>query len=202
MSHDSSRHLTEEEIERYSLGDNHEEVRAPFEEHFLICESCQLRLAETDAYLSSMRLASAQLRGQPRRRQWWNVWNLAPALAGMALLLLAAVLGFVRTNTDRGTPAAFALSLQATRGAGVEAKAPAGRPLILRPDLEGLPASSSYRLEIVDRVGKRLWQGVVPGAAAPSANTPPVPAGVYFVRLYAPAGELLREYALETESRR
>jgi hypothetical protein len=62
----------------------------------------------------------------------------------------------------------------------------------LQPDLSGLPSWPSYRLEVVDAAGARLWQGVFPGPAAPRMRP-----GVYFVRLYSPAGELYREYGLE-----
>ena len=41
-------HIDEEELERYSMGAMPEAAIAPFEEHLLICEPCQLRLAQRD----------------------------------------------------------------------------------------------------------------------------------------------------------
>jgi len=53
-------------------------------------------------------------------------------------------------------------------------------------------------VEMVDRSGKRVWQGnftPLTGAAAPKQ-----PPGLYFVRLYSLPGALLREYAMEVKT--
>jgi hypothetical protein len=97
----------------------------------------------------------------------------------------------------------FAVDLAATRGAAIEAKAPAGRWLLLRLDLANLPDSSGYRLEMVDRSGNRVWQATVPARGSKADfKVPRMQPGVYFVRVYGPSGELLREYGFEAESRR
>ncbi len=49
---------------------------------------------------------------------------------------------------------------------------------------------------MVDRNGKHVWGGMFPGGPAKAS-----PAGIYFVRLYSPAGDLLREYGLEIGAR-
>ena len=196
-------HIDEEEIERYSMGAMPEGSIAPFEEHLLICESCQLRLAQTDVYVSAMRQASARLRTRPLKRglPWLRFPRLVPALAGMALLMVAAGLWLSRLDLGEAYP--FAIDLAATRGAAIEAQAPAGRWLLLRLDLANLPASSGYRLEMVDRSGNRVWQATVPARGSKADfKVPRTQPGVYFVRVYGPSGELLREYGFEAESRR
>jgi hypothetical protein len=195
--------IDEEEIERYSMGAMPEGAIAPFEEHLLICESCQLRLAQADIYVSAMRQASARLRAGPDKRglAWLRLPRLVPALAGMAVVVVAAGLWLGRPDMGEARP--FAVDLEATRGAAIEAKAPAGRWLLLRLDLANLPASSRYRLEMVDRFGGRIWQATVPAQGSKAGfKVPGTQPGIYFVRVYGPPGELLREFGFEVESRR
>jgi hypothetical protein len=78
----------------------------------------------------------------------------------------------------------------------IGASAPPGRPLALTPDLTGLNNDSSYRLQIVDALGKQTWEGRI----APPQDAAIVPAqgaGPHFVRIYSSRGELLREYGLD-----
>jgi hypothetical protein len=201
---DANVHMDEEEIERYSMGALPEDDAARFEEHLLICEYCQHRLAETDVYVPAMRRASAHARQEALKPRvpWLRVPRLVPALAGLAVLIAASGgLWLGRLGTGEAHP--FTVDLEATRGAAVEAKAPAGRWLLLRLDLANLPVSSWYRLEMVDRFGNRVWQASVPAQGSKAnSKVPGSPPGVYFVRIHGPSGELLREYGLEIESRR
>ncbi|MDR3699393.1 MAG: hypothetical protein P4L56_07140 [Candidatus Sulfopaludibacter sp.] len=176
-------HLVEEEIERYSLAASAEPELSQVEEHLLLCASCRKKVETSDVYVNSMRRAAAQIRAEEKR---------APRWAGMAFLLAAAVLlaGVILIRSNATAP--FAVSLAVTRGVGINAQAPAGVPLALQLDVTGLPAAASYRVEMVDRAGKQVWTGTFPGRPAK-----PLPAGIYFVRLYSPAGDLLREYGLE-----
>ena len=195
MFSDINRHLEAEEVERYSMGTIPEEEAARLEEHLLICESCQQRVTESDGYVSSMQRAALELRQSPavRQRRWWSLPRLVPAVAALALLAIVTLVGLRMGNRGPAGPA-FAVNLAATRGTGIEAKAPARTPLALRVDLTGLPVWPSYGLEVVDSAGRRVWRGAVSGA-----NIQPLPPGIYFVRAYAPSGELLREYGLEIE---
>jgi hypothetical protein len=200
---DANRHMDEEELERCSMGAMPDDAIAPFEEHLLICESCQIRLAETDVYVSAMREASARLCKGPLKRglPWLRLPRLVPAMAGIAVLTVAAGVWLSRLDTGEAHP--FAADLEATRGAAVEAKVPAGRWLLLRLDLASLPASSWYRLEMVDRFGNRVWQATAPARESKADfKVPRRQPGIYFVRVYWPSGELLREFGFEVESRR
>ena len=77
-------------------------------------------------------------------------------------------------------------------------QAPSRRPLTLQVDLTGLAASPTYRIEMVDQSGNRVWQGVIANpVSAASVTAPPQKRGMYFVRVALPSGETLREYGLE-----
>jgi hypothetical protein len=68
--------------------------------------------------------------------------------------------------------------------------------LELHPDLTGLAVISTWRIEMVDRTGKQVWHGdlISPGA---SVIVPAQSTGMHYVRMYTPAGELLREFGLQ-----
>jgi hypothetical protein len=195
----------DDRIERYSMGTLPEEEVAELEEHLLVCEACQSRLRQTEAFAGGMRRAALRLIREPPARERGNRLfpklfpslvpsSMVPALTCAAILLglALAVLIWIRP-----TPApAFAVKLEAMRGAEPGSKAPAGRPLDVQPDLSGLPAERTYRLDLVDRDGRGIWQG-----ATASATIPALRPGMYFMRVYSGGGELLREYGLEVEDR-
>jgi len=64
MQPDTGRHIDDDEMERYSMGDAPQDRAALIEEHLLICEGCRQRAAESDAYVAAMRQAAAELRRQ------------------------------------------------------------------------------------------------------------------------------------------
>jgi hypothetical protein len=196
-------HMDDEIIEQYSMRTMPEDAIAPFEEHLLICEACQHRLEQADVYVPAMRQAAARLRTEPVKRgfPWLGFPRLVPAMAGLAVLTVAAGLWLGRPGMGEANP--FAVELAATRGAAIEATAPAGRGLLLRLDLANLPASPQYRVEMVDRFGHPVWQTSVPARGSKADfKVPGTQPGVYFVRVYRPSGELLREYGLEVQDRR
>jgi hypothetical protein len=208
MSNDINPHIGGEEFEAYSLGHIREEQAGRLEEHLLICDTCRQRLEENDSYTSAMRQAAAQLQYSPARpeRRPWSFPRLLPTAAALACIVLAvgAALGVALRYSSSAAPA-FAVNLAAMRGAGIEAKAPAGRTLALRPDLTGLAAGPFFRLEMVDRRGNRVWQGSAQSGA--SVSVPRQRPGIYFVRIYdssggGSSGELLREYGLEIQAGR
>jgi len=67
--------------------------------------------------------------------------------------------------------------------------------------LTGLQPLASYRLEIVDAAGRPAYQSTeaVRNDNLQTTLARGLPAGAYFVRLYNPGGELLREYALTVQ---
>lgn len=167
------------------------------EEHLLACDACQDRLRETEDYLFAMRMASEQLRRDEKAAKGpaWRFPAWFPVLAAVAcgVLLVVGTFRYVRSSGP-----VVAVSLTALRGNGAGSSAPAGRELMLHPDLTGLAEATSYRLEIVDRMGHPVRQGTL-ARAQDGIRFPGLGAGQYFVRVYLPAGELLREYGLEIQ---
>jgi hypothetical protein len=192
----------DDRIERYSMGTLPEEEAAELEEHLLVCEACQSCLRQAEAFAGGMRRAALRVIQEPPAPERGNrlfpklvpgrVPSLVPALACAAILLVLALAGL---SWIRPNPPAFAVKLVAMRGAEPGSKAPAGRPLAFQADLSDLPAASSYRLELVDRDGRGIWQG-----ATASATIPALPPGMYFIRVYSGGSELLREYGLKVEA--
>jgi anti-sigma factor RsiW len=185
MMREIDRHMDPEELEKYAMGDAPVDEAERIEEHLLVCASCRRNLSETENYVRSMAHAASAIRRSPPRFRWVTVFGAVACVAVLAV--------FLRWSGTRQAP--LAVSLAAVRGA-VSASATAGRALELHPDLTGLAASSSYRLEMVDHDGARLWQGEL-ARPRQSAVVPSQPSGTYFVRVYSPRGELLREYGLE-----
>ncbi len=199
MAAEGNPHLDEEQLETYSMGNTTEEEVSRVEQHLLICERCRKQLEETDAFVFSMHHASRRLRAGQQRERWsWVFPRFAPILAAaLAVLIVSAAWRVLHTTSA----APVAVILAATRG-DVGAPAPAGHPLALKPDLEGLPVLPVYRLEVVDHVGSMVYQGSLQAAATQGgAAVSPLQSGLYFVRVSSPAGELLREYALAVGDR-
>jgi hypothetical protein len=92
-----------------------------------------------------------------------------------------------------------AVALEATRGAAIAPRVPALRPLALEPGVEGLRPLERYHLQILDQLGKEIWQADwAPGSGAASGIVVPgLSPGIYFVRLYDTSRTLLREFAVE-----
>jgi hypothetical protein len=191
---DTPCHLDAEDLERYSMGTCPREATDRIEEHLLTCDGCQNRLRETDAYLFAMRTSSEQLRRDEKsaKRREWRIPAWFPVMATVAcgIVLVVATPRFTRSPGP-----AVAVSLTALRSDGAGNSAPSGRELVLHPDLTGLAEASSYRLEIVNSTGQPVRQGKLTRAQN-GIQVHGLGPGLYFVRVYLPAGELLREYGL------
>ncbi len=198
-------HASDECLEQYTLGSLEEPLLGELEEHLLLCSRCQDHLREIDAYRAAMRSAAAQLEREDEarkrfrtrisavltvRRLGWLMALGAVIVAGMSL----------RFWMSRQGPPPMALFLETSRGAEVR-HAPARRPLELSLDTRALPAYPAYLVETVDAVG--TVQAQFQAAAAEGRVRAPLPKGLapgtYFIRLYSPSRELLREYGLAVD---
>lgn len=191
-----SGHLDGEQLERYSMGTTPEPELAQMEEHLLICADCQDALARTDMYVRAMRAAAARAQAEERRplRAFFPQAAWSGALVAVSVAALAGVLWF-----RPGGAVPVQVMLQSNRGtdASLFAPAPAGRPLALSLDPVDAPVAAGYRVEIVDENGRRVWQGATKASAGRfTVDGPRLGRGSYYARLYAPSGELLREYGL------
>jgi hypothetical protein len=190
-------HVDAEDLERYSMGTSPPEAAALLEEHLLTCDGCRDRLLAIDAYLRDMQTASEQIRRDEKgaRRREWRIPAWLPVMVTVAvgIVLVVATPRFIRPPGP-----VVAVSLTALRSGGAGNSAPSGRELMLHPDLTGLAEDSSYRLEIVNETGHTVRQGTLTRAQN-GIQVRGLGAGLYFVRVYLPAGELLREYGLRIQ---
>ena len=200
-------HASDEVLEQYSMGSLDVRESQALEEHLLICADCQDNLAFTDAYRKSVRSAALELRRQgsaqatPHGKKWFRglvglpkpVWIL-----GMTALALLVAAGRQWPSIHHSAAQPALVILESNRGAEspLNSSTPAAKPFTLVLDLTALPPFPQYRLEIVDAAGR----AVVGSTAAPANNelratvAKGLPAGMYYVRVYAPGPELLREY--------
>jgi hypothetical protein len=109
-------------------------------------------------------------------------------------VLLAATFTVWKWKAQPGGGPPVAVSLMAMRGA-TGSPAPAGRVLLLTPDVTGLAESAAYRIEVVNGAGSALL-GAEARGPQPTAKAGPLESGTYYVRLYDLSGRILREYGL------
>jgi hypothetical protein len=193
----ADRHLDDEQLEEYSLGLTPESALEAFEEHLLCCETCQRRLEESDQYVTAMRSAAAELQQAPPRAAWW--WAFLRPAWGVVLAAVLVMAVVVWNRSSSGSAAApLAVSLQAMRGAAVGSHAPAGRVLLLAPDVSGVTETAPYRVEVVTEAGKPVPVTKQPGDRT-EATVGPLDSGTYYVRLYSASGQILREYGLRVQ---
>jgi hypothetical protein len=199
----ANRHASEDLLEQYSMGRLAEPEIEEFESHLLMCAYCQDALASTEAYVKGMRGAAREWRQSsaascPWYRQFFDLSKPAWVLGMVVLALLIAGGAGLRLFQRAGAPPALVL-LQSTRGAAPNSSAPAGKPLTLALDLTDLQALPRFKVEIVDAVGVAVFQSLAAPAKSSLHATigKGLPAGDYYVRLYTPGGELLREYGLK-----
>lgn len=210
MPNDNASHLDDEEIESYSGGKATKAQEEAWEEHLLLCETCRDRLEFSETFANAMEAAAALQVRDPRgiREPGWNLNRLFPAFPVFAALAAAALivaawfgLGKFRPGAFPGNSTPAVVTLYSVRGSEV-VSAPAGRPITLHLDLTALPQTPKYRLEVVDAAGNSAWEEEVKVSSQfATASVPAQKPGSYFVRLYSPAGELLREYALAIANR-
>ena len=199
-------HVTEESLESYALGSLSEPLVTGIEEHLLICPACQDKLREFDGYVAAMRGAAARLdREDESRKTFWTlvsealtVRRLTWALALMTLALVGLAVRLSLSPPRLSEP--FAMVLETSRGAPAQ-HAPARRPLDLSLDITALPVFPTYQLDTVDASGQvqaqssaTASQGRVKTSLARGLRS-----GNYFIRLYSPSRELLREYGLQVD---
>lgn len=208
-------HPNEEALERFLRNEAQETELETIETHILACESCVTRLEALELELAAAKAACRQLEAERIRKQAaparsWKDWFTVPALswAGAAAALalgITVVPHFmprdVNLSASRGLETSgMTLSPCGTLEAAV---VPGGRPLDLHLKADDLP-EGRVNLEIVNGLGKRVWQGasVIHQQKAEVLVPRITTAGAYFLRLYNPAQpssepDVLREFRFE-----
>ncbi len=189
-------HISQEQAERYCLGEISGDALASCETHLLACGECRTLVAEADSFVLAMRTAAAKLRAQGVRRpaRGWVFRILVPAFAALALATV-----WITPRRGPAVSVPLAVELRVDRGPS-DAHATSGAPLSLRPDLRGLPVGI-YNMELVDAQGRLQWRRTNDFRSVAKVDSEGLDAGTYFVRLYSPDKELRREYALIVDPR-
>lgn len=200
-------HPTEDLLEEYSFGRVAEPELAPLEEHLLNCTLCQDRLLAVDEYTALMKagIAAIEREREAARAAPRFAIPSAPVVFAVAamLVLVGVVLSWrLQLSSPVASASTMTVKLMALRGGDGDgvARARFGRPLDLTVDRTDLPASSAYRLEVVNSSGRPLWSGAaqVEPQSLSARVTRRLAPGVYWVRLYSDR-QLRREFGLRVE---
>jgi hypothetical protein len=196
-------HPSQDLWEQYALGRLAEAQTAPLEEHLLLCSQCQTALTQADDYVQLMRHVMSEREAgekQPKRKPqapwtWRPVW--------VAAIAAACLLGVVYLRRAPPGPAATVLLNSLRGGQGDDSAAnpaPSGKPLRLEVSAADLPVAESYRLEVVEQSGRRIWTGAASrdGDKVGAELRTGLAKGSYWVRIYRPS-ELLNEFELRVE---
>jgi len=206
MQLDRESHATDETLESYAMGSLNGPALAEVEEHLLVCPHCQEQLKGADSYVAAMRNAAAGLELEDEaRKDWWarvsavlRFQRIGWAMAVAALLIFGVALRLSMRPAPSLQP--LALVLETNRGSELQ-RAPAGRPLTLSLVATGLPVLPAYEVEVVDAKG--AVQAQFPAVTAQSGIKIQLAGGLsrgnYFVRIYSPSRELLREYGVQVD---
>jgi hypothetical protein len=202
LTRNSLSHPSEEVLDDYVLNRLPEALAAPVEEHLLICLDCQDAVAETDRFVSAMKIAAGSpdfAIGQVR-----SGWQSLVASSGASLvpIFILAMLAFLAVRKPAPEPLGpITVNLASLRGPDPMASAPVGRPLVLSIDAPGLAVGGEYRVDVVDAGGGPVWKGPVTesGGKLVARMPKPLAKGVYWVRLYGADWELLREFGMSAK---
>ena len=211
--------LIETEIEDLARGKLSHEFEQRCLAHLLWCESCQVKVNEEVEFTQAFRAAAALIEEQQRsaapqvRQSPWIRTNYdrfhdwmrdlstarfptrwtAVALSACALTALAILVPLRRPSDD-------VVVLRSERGSAVAAiaESDAGANLRLSIDVSDVAPYPAYKVTVVDSIGRTIESSDVSpsvGNASVTLHRRLAPGG-YWIRLSAPDGHLLREYAL------
>ena len=206
-------HPSEDEWEEYAFGRLGESQVARVEAHLLACGACQATLERVDGMIQSLRSAvpealapptgsPAPLPGFPAGERWFP-FPIRPAMVVLSLalaLILAVAVGVVGSPRGMSKLPVAAVTLASFRGEST-ATAPAQRPLDLEISQSDIPSATSYSLEVVTTAGDSVWKGTPEIAGGKLIGHIPkgLGRGAYWVRLFGPQTDLIREFGLRVK---
>ena len=197
-----TQHPTEDLLEQYIAGKLTKNAASLVSTHLFECDSCYERYESELDFRSAFRnAASATPVAEPAKESFWSRFALIPSPALVAAAALALVMMFVVPRWTGNNSAPVVAELTAMRGGQAEKAVPAGRPVRLKLNTEGLQ-SQNLRVELVNASGAAVWSGTAApenGLAEVVVNRP-LQSGTYWVRLYSQHdSDPLREYALNVK---
>ena len=197
-------HPSEDQWEEYAFRRVTGPALDALEDHLLVCGRCQATLTELDDFIQRVKSVPAEDRAKPAERGLSSVRSfrflpraLVPSLAFAALAGVVVTIVVPRNMTP---PAAARVELASYRGGAeaIQAHARAGQPLELSVDLTDLPAVADPYLEVVTATGKTVL-AKAPARSGRTLLPKGLPAGMYWIRLYAPETQLVREFGLRVD---
>jgi hypothetical protein len=206
----SGEHASEDRLEEYCLGTVPAEELENVESHLLICPDCRRRLSEAENYVKTVRQAAAEVEARrlARRKRWLDIFKRCfrpiPLAAAAGVGALALLWGFGAPWGGAQPDQPIAMTLVLTRGGqATRPHVPAGRPLLLTLDLDGLTAPVSCRLVIVDANGDPVYESTARPEAGRVVLAVPVrlAPGTHWIRVYnqASPATALREFGLDLD---
>jgi predicted anti-sigma-YlaC factor YlaD len=206
MTSDSKLHPSNDVLEKYSLGHLPESELERVEEHLFVCEQCRDELTLVDSYIQDLKEAcrTVKRQAQPERVTWRERFSRLftipkPVIAcACAAVVLAILAPFANYRSVTGSP----ITVQIDTYRGTEdlsaVQTAARHSLRLMFNASILPASASYRAEVVNAAGSQLWTGPAThdNAALVAVVNLSLNPGQYWVRLYDARNNLVRESAL------
>ena len=199
-------HPSEDILEEYVFRRLPEPLARHVEEHLLICPACQQTVEKTDELIALLKSAAAHPAELAHAGGVWNTAQesarrmLVPNAGWAAALAMICLAILVFWRQPEEVPLA-PVTLSSFRGSEPVSMAPAGKQLRLAIEAPDLPACRNYHVELVRATGERAWEGpAAENSGKLSAKvSKPLQIGLYWVRLYAADGELLREFGLRVE---
>jgi hypothetical protein len=198
--------INDESLEKYAMGSLPEAMIAELDEHLLLCCPCQEKLNEIDSYVDARRIAAARLdREDESRRHLFTQLSQVMTIHRLswAIIVITLVFGGIAIYVSGRSPQAaqpFAVVLGANRSLDTQ-RAPPGRPIELSLDVTGVRSYPSYKVELVDAMGRLQSESNAKGTQGrvTTSLSGHLRCGSYIIQLYAPSRELLREYGLKIE---
>src|SRR4051794_23581950 len=197
-----TQHPTEDLLEQYVAGKLAKTAASLVSTHLFGCDSCYERYELELDFRSAARNAAAAIPlAEPAKESFWSRLSLIPNPALVAAAALALVMMFVVPRWTSNNASPVVAELTAMRGGQAEKPVPAGRPVHLKLNTEGIQ-TPNLRVELVDASGTAVWGGTAApenGLAEDVVNRP-LQSGTYWVRLYSQHdSDPLREYALNVK---
>jgi len=198
----SQQHISDEALERYSMGTLGVDSVGEVEEHLLGCPSCQDRLVEADEFLALFRTAAAQ--EDAREMPWWRgIWMQRKIALAAVTAAAAVVLIFLNVRAPQPIPGAPAtVMMESMRGPESSAHITSGRPYLLKFDVAPSEVGADSEVEVVDSAGNPVLtaRGEQRNGRL-TASITKLARGSYWVRVYRKGGdrEIVAEYALEAQ---
>lgn len=189
-------HATDEQLELYARGRMGSELE-DFEDHLMLCESCQTRLDEEFRTVTAFRDALEHTPLEEPQKAGWLDWLRRPVFAlSFAAVAMVLVLGIVMSTRGPAVASLAAIELVAARGDA--ASIPSAKET--RLTLAGVTASGALDVQVVDGSGSEILKTgttAIKGSVTITVHRTLSP-GDYFVRL-SDGSKLLSEYAFRVK---